>query len=139
MKVVAGVSEGAGSLIIGFFSGVTECAFRFTNSLSFTCTVAIRGDRNGRFSTIVVPVFSNPPRLCCEGLLCATIAETGGALILINGPSAIRCVMGGGHHAGQCDNLGRFLLESSALCWRDFQRSGEVFLCNSLSMLQGNC
>lgn len=103
-----------------FSSGRTVCSCTGTARLRLTCTVAIRGDRNSRFSTIIVPILTAPPGLTCEGLFCATLAETGGLLILINGRNTIHTVIRGSGGDEHCDTLLRFLAISGSkhLRWR---------------------
>ncbi len=69
---------------IEFRSGAIACFSRSLSRLRLTCTMAIRGDRNDRCSCMVVPLYRIPSQLICQGLLCATIAHTGGVLVLMN-------------------------------------------------------
>lgn len=107
------MSLGDRATFVDFSSEATRCTGRRVARLRLTCTIAIRGDRNDRFGTIVVPIMGMVPRLYCEGLLCATMAETGRLVVVINAGSRIVGVTTGSGGAHHCSTLGGLLLGST--------------------------
>ncbi len=109
VNIVAGLGQILNGVRVSFRNEVYACAALVLRGLRLTCTTAIRGSRNSRFRTMILPVLNNFSGLCCHGLLCATIAQTGGLVIVIKSMGEIGCVVSGGHHAGQCAYLGGVL------------------------------
>lgn len=83
------------------------CKCSVASRLRLTCTVAIRGSRKDRCPTIVVPLLPKPGLLCGEGLLCATIAQTGGYLAVMKDRLAFRRVVRGGDRRKEFADLSR--------------------------------